>query len=190
MATAWPQERRGSLADALRWVRLAGDGKYGIWSWLTTVDHKRMGVLYGVTSFLFFLAGGIEALILRLQLATPDGNIVSADQYNRILTMHGATMVFLVIMPLSATFFNLMVPLLIGARDVAFPRLNAFSYWVFLGGGLLMYASFFTSDVFSGELGAPDCGWAWYSPLSSKAYSPGHGVDFWALGLQILGIAS
>jgi cytochrome c oxidase subunit I len=190
MATEWPQERTPGLSDSLGWSRRIADQKYGIWSWLATVDHKRIGIMYGVTAFTFFLVGGIEALILRAQLATPDGNVVNADQYNRILTMHGATMVFLVIMPLSAAFFNLMIPLMIGARDVAFPRLNGFSYWVFLGGGLLMYASFFTGDIFSGELGAPDAGWTGYATLSSKAYSPGHGIDFWAFGLQILGIAS
>jgi cytochrome c oxidase subunit 1 len=100
----------------------------GIWSWLTTVDHKRIGVMYGVSSFLFFVLGGIEALLIRLQLATPNNDLLSQDQYNRIFTMHGTTMVFLVVMPMSAAFFNLMVPLAIWARDVAFPRMNAFSF--------------------------------------------------------------
>jgi len=115
----------------------------GFWSWLTTVDHKRIGILYGVTAFIFFLLGGIEALLIRLQLARPNLDVLTADRYNQMFTMHGTTMVFLVIMPLSAAFFNFLVPLMIGARDVAFPRLNALSYWVFLFGGLLLYASFF-----------------------------------------------
>ncbi len=189
MATVY-EPRRVGLADALRTARRVADQHYGIWSWIATVDHKRIGIMYGVTAFLFFLAGGIEALLLRTQLIVPNAGVLNADQYNRILTMHGTTMVFLVVMPLSAAFFNLMIPLMIGARDVAFPRLNAFSYWVFLGGGIFMNISFFTKDIFSGQLGAPDCGWFCYSTLSSKAFSPGHGVDFWALGLQILGVAS
>jgi len=190
MATEWPQTRKTGLADALRGAREMADQHYGIWSWIATVDHKRIGVMYGVTAFIFFLAGGIEALLLRTQLIVPNAGVLNHDQYNRILTMHGTTMVFLVIMPLSAAFFNLMTPLMIGARDVAFPRLNAFSYWVFLAGGIFLNVSFFTKNIFSGELGAPDCGWTCYSTLSSKAFSPGHGVDFWALGVQILGIAS
>ena len=189
MATVY-EPRRVGLADALRTARRVADQHYGIWSWIATVDHKRIGIMYGVTAFVFFLAGGVEALLLRTQLIVPNAGVLNADQYNRILTMHGTTMVFLVVMPLSAAFFNLMIPLMIGARDVAFPRLNAFSYWVFLGGGIFMNISFFTKDIFSGQLGAPDCGWFCYSTLSSKAFSPGHGVDFWALGLQILGVAS
>ena len=138
MATEWPQTRKSGLADALRGAREMADQHYGIWSWIATVDHKRIGIMYGVTAFIFFLTGGIEALLLRTQLIVPHAGILDADQYNRILTMHGTTMVFLVIMPLSATFFNLMIPLMIGARDVAFPRLNAFSYWVFLAGGIFL----------------------------------------------------
>ena len=162
-----------------------------LWSWLTTVDHKRIGVLYGVSSFIFFLIGGIEALLIRIQLAAPDQTFLDADQYNRVFTMHGTTMVFLVVMPMSSAFFNLMVPLMIGARDVAFPRLNAFSYWVFLGGGLFLTASFFTGgNIFQGEIGAPDGGWFGYAPLTLNQYSEGDGINFWALGLQILGVAS
>src|SRR2546425_5214940 len=164
--------------------------KTGIGSWLTTADHKRVGMLYGYTAFFFFLIGGLEALLIRAQLAGPNGHVLTANEYNMLFTMHGLTMIFLVVMPLSAALFNYFVPIMIGARDVAFPRLNAFSYWVFLAGGLFLNVSFFTKNVFSGELGAPDCGWTCYSTLSSKAFSPGHGVDFWALGVQILGIAS
>jgi len=163
----------------------------GIWSWLVTVDHKRIGVLYGVSSFFFFLIGGIEALLIRIQLATPENGFLDPDAYNRIFTMHGTTMVFLVVMPMSSAFFNLLVPLMIGARDVAFPRLNAFSFWVFLAGGLLLNASFFTGgNIFDGEFGAPDGGWFGYAPLTLERYSGGHGIEYWMLGLQILGVAS
>ncbi|HMC36754.1 MAG TPA: cytochrome c oxidase subunit I [Actinomycetota bacterium] len=150
-------------------------------SWITTVDHKRIGILYGATALMFFLVGGLEALIIRLQLARPNGHVVTADQYNQIFTMHGVTMIFLVVMPLSAAFFNYLVPLMIGARDVAFPRLNAFSYWAFLFGGLFTYSSFLLG-------GAPNGGWFGYAPLSTEY--PAHNMDFYALGLLILGIAS
>ena len=106
--------------------------KTGLWAWITTVDHKKIGILYGASAFIFFLIGGLEALVIRLQLMKPDNNLVSPEFYNQLFTMHGTTMIFLAIMPLSAMFFNFLIPLLIGARDVAFPRLNAFSYWVFL----------------------------------------------------------
>ncbi len=109
----------------------------GLTSWLTTTDHKRIGLLYFWTAFGFFLIGGLEALIIRAQLAQPNGHVVSAETYNQLFTMHGTTMIFLALMPLGASFFNYIVPLQIGARDVAFPRLNGFSYWVFLFGGLL-----------------------------------------------------
>jgi cytochrome c oxidase subunit 1 len=157
--------------------------KTGLWSWITTVDHKRIGILYGATAFFFFLLGGVEALLLRIQLGAPDNTFLSPDAYNQLFTMHGTTMIFLAIMPLSAMFFNYMIPLLIGARDVAFPRLNAFSYWVFLLGGLFLNASWFFGA-------APDQGWFGYANLTSRQYSPGPNVDFWMLGLQILGIAS
>jgi len=191
MATYWDDQKPATMADALRVSREMGASYQGIWSWLTTVDHKRIGILYGLTAFTFFLLGGIEALLLRLQLAVPDGQILNSDQFNRLFTMHGTTMVFLVVMPLSAAFFNLLVPLMIGARDVAFPRLNAFSYWLFLGGGIFLNASFFTGgNIFQGELGAPDAGWFGYSTLTSTEFSKGHGTDFWIFGLQMLGIAS
>ncbi len=151
--------------------------------WLTTVDHKKIGIMYGASAFIFFLIGGIEALIIRAQLATPNGTLVSAEMYNQLFTMHGTTMIFLAVMPLSAMFFNFFVPLLIGARDVAFPRLNAMSLWVFILGGIFLNASFLFAA-------APNGGWFGYAPLSSRQYSPGMNMDFWAIGLQILGIAS
>jgi cytochrome c oxidase subunit I len=155
----------------------------GLWSWLTTVDHKRIGILYGSTAFFFFLVGGIEALLLRIQLGSPNNTFLSPETYNQLFTMHGTTMIFLAIMPLSAMFFNFMIPLQIGARDVAFPRLNAFSYWVFLLGGLFLNSGFLFGA-------APDQGWYGYANLTSLQYSPGLNVDFWMFGLQILGIAS
>jgi cytochrome c oxidase subunit 1 len=181
-----------SIADALKAARHQAASYKGLGSWLATVDHKRIGIMYGVTAFIFFCIGGVEALVIRLQLAEPNGGIVDADQFNRLFTMHGTTMVFLVIMPMSAAFFNLLIPLMIGARDVAFPRLNAFSYWVFLSGGLFMMSSFLTGNptgtIFEGRMGLPDGGWFGYAPLTVN--SPGHGIDYWALGLLILGVSS
>ena len=156
---------------------------HGLAGWLTTVDHKKIGILYGVTAMAFFVIGGVEALLLRLQLAQPDGQVLRADAYNQLFTMHGITMVFLVVMPLGAAFFNYFIPLMIGARDVAFPRLNAFSYWVFLLGGLFIYSSWFLG-------GAPDCGWFCYANLSTQGLPDNTGVSFFAIGLQIVGIAS
>jgi cytochrome c oxidase subunit 1 len=153
----------------------------GFWSWLTTVDHKKIGLLYGVTAFVFFVVGGLEALLIRAQLAGPDKTLVNAAQYNEIFTMHGLTMIFLFVMPMSAAFFNYLIPLMIGARDVAFPRLNAFSYWLFLGGGLFLYSSWFLG-------GAPNGGWFGYAPNSTT--DPTSGMTFYALGLLLTGIAS
>ncbi len=155
----------------------------GLSSWITTVDHKRIGILYGTSAFVFFLVGGIEALIMRLQLAAPDNTLVGAQRFNELFTMHGTTMVFLAIMPMSAAFFNYMIPLMIGARDVAFPRLNALSYWVFLSGALFLHMSFVVGA-------APDGGWFGYVTLTSKQFSPGQSIDFWVLGLLILGVSS
>jgi cytochrome c oxidase subunit 1 len=157
--------------------------KTGLWSWITTVDHKRIGILYGATAFLFFLIGGLEALLLRIQLGSPNNTFLSADTYNQLFTMHGTTMIFLAVMPISAMYFNFMIPLQIGARDVAFPRLNAFSYWVFLFGGLFLNISFLFHA-------APNAGWFGYANLTTRPYSPGPNVDFWVIGLQTLGIAS
>ena len=152
-------------------------------SWLTTVDHKKIGIMYGATSLAFLAIGGLEALLIRAQLAQPNGQVLSEEHYNQIFTMHGTTMVFLVIMPLLAAFANYLIPIQIGARDVAFPRLNALSYWVFLVGGLFLYSSFLLDAP-------PDGGWFAYPPNTGLTYNPGHGMDFWAIGLQITGIAS
>jgi cytochrome c oxidase subunit I len=153
----------------------------GWWSWLTTVDHKKIGIMYGVTAFLFFIVGGIEALLIRSQLAQPNGTVLTASQYNQVFTMHGLTMIFLFVMPMSAAFFNYLIPLMIGARDVAFPRLNAFSFWVFLLGGLFLYSSLLLG-------GMPNGGWFGYAPNSTT--DPTIGMTFYALGLLITGIAS
>ena len=152
----------------------------GIWDWLTTIDHKKIGILYGVTAFIMFLTGGLEALYIRAQLATPEAQLVSPEVFNQLFTMHATTMIFLGVMPMGAAFFNYIIPLQIGARDVAFPRLNAFSYWTFLGGALILKLSYFLG-------GAPNAGWFGYSPITGIEYNPGHGIDFWILSLQVLG---
>ena len=153
----------------------------GFWSWFTTIDHKKIGILYGSTALLFFVIGGLEALVIRAQLFRPDGDLVNADQYNQLFTMHGITMIFLFVMPMAAAFFNYFIPLQIGARDVAFPRLNAYSYWVFLFGGIVLYSSFFLG-------GAPNGGWFGYAPNSTT--DPTIGMSFYAVGLIVTGIAS
>ena len=168
------------------------DSTEGWSSWLVTVDHKRIGVLYGATAVVFFVVGGIEALLLRVQLAAPDGAVLGADVYDQVFTMHGLTMIFLVVMPLATALFNYLLPLQIGARDVAFPRLNAFTYWTFLLGGLFLYSSL-------GFGGLPDGGWFGYAPLSvvgadeagfTLGPAAANRMLFYSLGLQILGVAS
>ena len=152
-------------------------------SWVFTVDHKKLGIMYAVTAMFFFIVGGIEALLIRLQLAAPNGKVLNADLYNQMFTMHATTMVFLFVMPMAAGFANYFVPLQIGARDVAFPRLNAFGFWALLFGGIFLNLAWFLG-------GAADGGWFMYAPNSGPVFSPSNGVDFWALGLQIAGIAS
>jgi cytochrome c oxidase subunit 1 len=152
-------------------------------SWISTVDHKKIGIMYGVASFFFLLVGGVEALLIRLQLAVPGNDLLSADLYNQVFTMHGVTMVFLVIMPLAAAFANYLLPLQIGARDVSFPRMNALSLWIWLLGAI-----FFNTSWLLG--GGADGGWFNYAPNSGVAFSPGHGIDFYAVGLLIMGIGS
>nr|WP_180954198.1 cytochrome c oxidase subunit I [Bacillus sp. M6-12] len=149
-----------------------------IWDYLTTVDHKKIAILYMIAGGLFFVVGGLEAMFIRIQLAVPDNDFVSAGLYNELITMHGTTMIFLAAMPLLIGFMNAVMPLQIGARDVAFPFLNALGFWLFFFGGVFLNLSWFLG-------GAPDAGWTSYASLSMA--SPGHGVDFYILGLQISG---
>jgi cytochrome c oxidase subunit I len=153
-------------------------------SWVTTVDHKRIGLLYIGTSLVFFAAGGILALLMRAQLAQADEHFVTRNTYNELFTIHGTTMIFLFIVPFWAGLANYLVPLMIGARDMAFPRLNALSYWLFLFGGLTMFLSFFASG------GAAKAGWYSYPPLSEEFFSPGNGQDLWILSLHLVAISS
>jgi cytochrome c oxidase subunit I len=156
----------------------------GGWSsWLTTVDHKKIGIIYLVASFFFFVIGGIEALLMRIQLGAPNNTFLSPEAYNQVFTMHATTMIFLAIMPLNIGFGNYLVPLMIGARDMAYPRLNALSIWLFIFGGLMLYSSFILG-------GAPSAGWFSYAPLSNQPYSVTHGVDYWIIGLTVTGVAS
>lgn len=152
-------------------------------SWITTVDHKRIGIMYACTAMVFFVIGGSEALLIRAQLAAPGQKLLSADLYNQVFTMHGITMIFLFIMPFAAGIMNYIIPLQIGARDVAFPRMNALSYWVYLFGAIFVNSSWFLG-------GGADGGWFNYAPNSSVVFSPSHGIDFYAVGLQIVGLAS
>jgi cytochrome c oxidase subunit 1 len=161
---------------------LAAAEPTGIWSWITTVDHKRIGLLYGTSAFIFFFVAGFEALLLRVQLARPNGTLLSADAYNQLFTMHGLSMLLVVVMPIGAAFMNYFIPIMIGARDVAFPRANAFSYWLFLFATILLLSSFVLG-------GAPDGGWFGYAPLSTELQEYVR-MDFYAIGAQLLGIAS
>jgi cytochrome c oxidase subunit I+III len=155
----------------------------GLGTWLTTVDHKKIGVKYIYTSFLFFVVGGIESLIMRAQLVDARLELVDPEAYNQLFTMHGVTMMFLFAMPMLSGFGNYFVPLMIGTRDMAFPRLNAFGYWVFLAGGVFLYSSFLVGQ-------APDDGWFNYVPQAARQFSPGLNIDFYCLGIILSGISS
>jgi len=155
----------------------------GLMDWLTTVDHKKIGILYLIAGGFFFLIGGLEAILIRVQLWKPLNDFVSANTYNELLTMHGTTMIFLAAMPLLFALMNAVIPLQIGARDVAFPFLNSLGFWTFFFGGVLLNISWFAG-------GAPDAGWTSYVPLAGSAYSEGHGVDYYVIGLQIAGIGT
>jgi cytochrome c oxidase subunit I len=179
-------------AGALTGRRVAGrpevvlrgleDRPTGWLAWLTTTDHKKIGIMYLFATFLFFIVGGVEALVMRLQLAQPDGTLVPAETYNALVTMHGTTMVFLFVVPVLAGFANYMVPLMIGARDMAFPRLNALSFWLLLAGGIVFYTSIFFDP--------PQAGWTMYTPLSDDAFSSTGGVDAWILLIHLTGLSS
>src|SRR5438105_2189574 len=155
----------------------------GLAGFFSTVDHKRIGIRYIYTAFIFFVIAGILALVMRVQLTRPDNHVLSPETYNQIFTMHGVSMIFLFNTPVLAGFGNYLLPLQLGSRDMAFPRLNAFSYWIFLLSGIFIYASFFVGR-------APDGGWFAYTPLTGPNYSPSLNLDFWALGVTFVGIST
>jgi cytochrome c oxidase subunit I len=154
----------------------------GIVDWLTTTDHKKIGILYLVTTFIFFILGGVEALMMRLQLGTAQNTLLAPETFNQLFTMHGTTMIFLFVVPIMAGFGNYFVPLMIGARDMAFPRLNALSYWLLLAGGVVFYASIFFAP--------PEGGWTTYTPLSDEAFLPSGGIDAWIFLVHLTGVSS
>src|ERR1700686_3021731 len=158
--------------------------------WLTTVDHKRLGILYILSALLFLAIGRVEAPIIRIQLMRSHNDFVSPEVFNRMFTMHGTTMIFFVAMPVLFGFANYLIPLMIGARDMAFPRLNAFSFWLSFLGGLLLYFSFLGGSGMYGAGSAPDLGWWSYPPLGARAFSPGHSSDYWTLSLLVSGFGS
>jgi cytochrome c oxidase subunit 1 len=161
-----------------------------IHSWLVTVDHKKLGLMYIMYGLTFFVVAGLEASLIRIQLAVPNNHFLSPQSFNRLFTMHGTTMVFFVGMPLIFGFANYLVPLMIGARDLAFPRLNAFGFWLSAFGGLLLYFSYIGGEGMTGASSAPDIGWFAYAPLTSKAFSKGHSTDYWILGVLVSGLGS
>jgi len=156
----------------------------GFVTWLTTVDHKRIGILYLWTALVFFITGGLLALLVRTELAAPGSQLLTATQYNKVFSLHGTTMIFLFVIPILAGFGNYLVPLQIGARDMAFPRLNALSYWLYLFSGILLYVSYLLPE------GGAAIGWTGYAPLSSVRFSATIGVDLWAIGLVLIGASS
>src|SRR5262249_44184062 len=160
------------------------EARPGLLGWLTTVDHKRIGLMYLFATLVFFLAGGVEALLMRTQLAQPNAHVVSPDTFDELFTTHGVTMIFLAVIPMQiGAFANYLVPLMIGARDMAFPRLNALSFWLFVASGCFIYVGLFLGH-------GPDAGWFNYVPLGLKRYSPGANVDFYALGLIFNGVST
>ncbi len=178
-SVAWPGTRIGPrpLVEKLH-------------EWVTTVDHKRLGILYVVYGLGFLLIGGVEATVMRIQLIRPHNDFVAPQVFNQMFTMHGTTMIFFVVMPIVFGFANYLVPLMIGARDMAFPRLNAFSFWLTAFSGLFLYFSFVGGYGLYGAGTAPDVGWFAYAPLTAKTFSPGHSTDFWTLSLLVSGFGS
>jgi cytochrome c oxidase subunit I+III len=180
MAVAVPPASRERLARLERiWQEPPG-----VIGWITTTNHKRIGILYFFTALAFFAAGGVEALLIRTQLIGPNGTVLSPEEFNQVMTMHGVTMIFLFVIPMSiGAFGNYLLPLMIGARDMAFPRMNALSYWIYLCSGIFMYVGLLSGN-------GPNAGWFDYVPLASKTFSPGPGIDFYALGLLFNGIST
>jgi cytochrome c oxidase subunit I len=176
-----------AIPEALGGESFEVEAREGWLSWVSSVDHKQLGIMYLLGAFVFFVVAGVLALLMRVQLAVPNNHFLSPQVFNQFFTMHGTTMIFLVVVPLLVGFATYMVPLMIGARDMAFPRLNALSFWVQIFGGLMLYFSFATSGV---NGGAPGVGWFAYAPLSETAYSYGPGVDYWILGLLGIGVGT
>ncbi|MEI9975828.1 MAG: cytochrome c oxidase subunit I [Ignavibacteriota bacterium] len=181
MATIIVEQPRGAEGAAL---------PSKLHDWLVTVDHKRLGILYIATSLAFLAVAGLQAALMRAQLAFPNGKLLPPEVFNRLLTVHGTAMVFLVGMPFFAGMANYLVPLMIGARDMAFPRLNAFGYWIYLFGGLLLYFSYIAGEGLAGHGTAPDVGWFAYAPLTERAFSRGTSTDYWILSIVLSGIGS
>jgi cytochrome c oxidase subunit I+III len=186
-ATGWEDARvpEQARADAAASARLGAiwEGEAGVRGWFSTVDHKVIGIRYIVTAFAFLIAGGIEALVMRVQLAGPNGHLLTPEQYNQLFTMHGLSMIFLYASPVLTGFSNYLWPLLLGSRDMAFPRLNAFSYWVYVASGLFIYAGFAAGH-------GPNAGWFNYVPYANRHYNPGVNIDIYAIGLILLGIST
>ena len=180
-ATSYPLDREGAFSRP--WSE-------ALHECITTVDHKRLGLMYIAASLLFFVVAGLLAAVMRMQLAFPNSKLVPPEVFNRLFTMHGTTMVFLVGMPFLAGLANYLVPLMIGARDMAFPRLNAFGFWAFLFGGLLLYMSYIAGEGLAGHGTAPDVGWFAYAPLTSRAFSRGTSTDYWILSILVAGVGS
>ena len=180
----------GSAIDLTPPSEVHGTWLEQVHSWVVTVDHKKIGLMYIGYALIFLLVGGFEAILLRIQLAVPHNNFLSPEVFNRLFTMHGTTMVFLMGMPLIIGFANYLVPLMIGARDMAFPRMNAFSFWMTALGGLMMYYSFIGGVGLQGAGSAPDVTWWAYAPLTERAFSRGHSTDYWALSLIVSGFGT
>src|SRR5580693_7036662 len=161
-----------------------------IHEWITTVDHKKIGLMYIGYALIFLVVAGFEAILMRIQLAVPNNHFVSPQVFNQLFTMHGTTMVFFVGMPILFGFGNYLVPLMIGARDMAFPRLNSFSFWISAFGGILLYFSYLGGDGLYAAGSAPDVGWFAYAPLTSKVFSLGHSTDYWTLSIFLSGVGS
>ena len=180
-----------SDAMAIQSGRVAGrPWVQALHEWVTTVDHKRLGILYILYALVFLVIAGLEAMIMRIQLIHGHNDFVSPQVFNRMFTMHGTTMIFFVAIPVLFGFANYLVPLMIGARDMAFPRLNAFSFWLTALGGFLLYFSFLGGNGLYGAGNAPDVGWWAYAPLTSRAFSPGHSSEYWTISLLVSGFGS
>ncbi|MBX3354100.1 MAG: cytochrome c oxidase subunit I [Phycisphaeraceae bacterium] len=184
----------GSVPDTRRPGAARDSGRVDLMArlheWTVTVDHKRLGILYVASGLFFFVIAGIQATLMRLQLVVPVNDFLTPDTFNRLFTMHGTTMVFLVGMPVLLGIANFLVPLMIGARDMAFPRLNAFGFWLFLFGGLLLYYSYIGSAGLYGAGSTPDAGWFMYAPLTTRSFSRGNATDYWILGIMVSGFGS